>query len=67
MGIKIKNTYYSDKEMKKVVERKGYEITNIDGVYTVSKGKVTGTLHDIFQKLVNKRINQSKQEFLDSI
>lgn len=75
MGAKIKNTYYSDKDIWSVLKRKGYERVEDDNslctIYmpTFDNGSEYKTLsiYDAFKKVIGKKLGQTKQEFLDSL
>jgi hypothetical protein len=72
MGMKIKNTWYSNKDIKSVLKRKGYEYFSKDkeGNWIAYKGdRNVGAYNmmQLFEQIVKKRLNQTKQEFLDSL
>lgn len=63
MGLKLQNTYYSNSDISKVLKRKGYQVQD-DIAFKDGKEE---SIYTVFRKIVNKRLNQSKQEFLDSL
>jgi hypothetical protein len=76
MGMKIENTYYSDKEIRTVLVRKGYLFPFLQSPLCIVQYKYVEEpgyenkfedMYKVFQKIVNKRLNQTKQEFLDSL
>lgn len=72
MGKKIKNTFYSDREIRSVLLRHDYvflvEDNKMVWVWNEDKREhIATSMYDIFSHMVNKRNNQTKEEFLDSL
>jgi hypothetical protein len=76
MGAKVENTFYSDKEIRTVLERKGYVFPYLQSPLCTPKYKEHliaepdfkfEDMYKLFKSIVNKRLNQSKQQFLDSL
>ena len=67
MGMKIKNSYYSNKEIWSVLQRKGYVKVGGDHENLCSMGDKIQDAYYVFESIVKKRLNQTKQEFLDSL
>lgn len=74
MGCKVENTYYSNREITTVLERHKHCVKPlVSGEmivlrYDAAKGRtIIEDAFEVFKKIVNKKLNQSKQEFLDSL
>lgn len=76
MGLKVGNRYYSNKEITPVLIRRGFIVTKMKdtkglrclvGTQNPSDEIKILDTYEVFKSIINKRMHQTKQQFLDSL